>query len=112
MAWNGFTLLTKKIESCLGGTVAKAPFAAFNALVEIGTVCHVDAFDDFYTQQLHSQAVADNNDTMKASIERLDERAKDIADALSQAETEAACIRVDKFFWYILQYNAPLSSQL
>ena len=48
LAWDGFTLLTKKIESCLGGTVAKAPIAAFNALVEIGTVCHVDAFNDFY----------------------------------------------------------------
>ena len=36
---------------------------------------------------------------MKASIERLDERAKDIADALNQAETEAARIRVDKFVW-------------
>ena len=38
-AWNGFTLLSKKLESFLDGTPFKTPLAVFNVLVDIGEVC-------------------------------------------------------------------------
>ena len=57
------------------------------------------------------QAVVDNENTMKDSIERLDRRAADIADALDQAETEAARMRIEKFVWYVspVLCNRPLN---
>jgi hypothetical protein len=37
-AWHGATIVLKKVERCLDNTPAKAPIAAFNALIEIGNV--------------------------------------------------------------------------
>ena len=38
VAWNGMEMLLKKVEGCLDGTLAKAPVAAINALVDIKNV--------------------------------------------------------------------------
>ena len=35
VAWTGMEMLLKKVEGCLDGTLAKAPVAAINALIEI-----------------------------------------------------------------------------
>ena len=57
------------------------------------------------------QAVVDNENSMKDSIERLDRRAGDVANALDEAETEAARIRIEKFVWYVspVLFNRPLN---
>ena len=38
VAWTGMEMLLKKVEGCLDGTLAKAPVAAINALIEIKNV--------------------------------------------------------------------------
>ena len=39
VAWTGIEMLLKKVEGCLDGTLAKAPVAAINALIDIKNVC-------------------------------------------------------------------------
>ena len=38
-AWNGMEMLLKKVEGCLDGTLAKAPIAAINIVIDIKNVC-------------------------------------------------------------------------
>jgi hypothetical protein len=38
LAWDGFKLLSKKIEPLLGGTPFKTPIAVLNVLIELGEV--------------------------------------------------------------------------
>lgn len=38
LAWNGFQLLSKKVESFLDGTPFKTPVAVLNVLIDIGNV--------------------------------------------------------------------------
>ncbi len=35
VAWIGMEMLLKKVEGCLGGTLAKAPVVAVNAIIDI-----------------------------------------------------------------------------
>jgi hypothetical protein len=35
VAWAGMEILLKKVKGCLGGTLAKAPVAAINALIDV-----------------------------------------------------------------------------
>ena len=39
VAWNGMEMLLKKVEGCLDGTLAKAPIAAINIVIDIKNVC-------------------------------------------------------------------------
>ena len=38
VAWTGMEMLLKKVEGCLGGTLAKAPVATVNAIIDIKNV--------------------------------------------------------------------------
>jgi hypothetical protein len=38
VAWTGMEMLLKKVEGCLGGTLAKTPVAAVNAIIDIKNV--------------------------------------------------------------------------
>ncbi len=39
VTWTGVEMLLKKVEGCLGGTLAKTPVNAVNAIIDIKNVC-------------------------------------------------------------------------
>ena len=105
LAWDGFTLLSKKIEPCLSGTIAQVPFTVFNALAGIGTVCCINLFSWVLQSWLHPQAVVENKNDMKELMERVDECAKVVGDALNEAVSDVACDRIDIFVQYVVHHR-------
>ena len=105
LAWHGFTLLSKKIEPCLSGTIAKVPFAVFNALADIGTVYCINLFSWVLQSWLHPQAVVENKNDMKKLMERVDECAKVVGDALNEAVSDVARDRIDIFVRYVVHHG-------
>ena len=95
--WHGVELLLEKAERCLGGTPAKAPVAAFNAIIEIINVCFSISLCIVPYLRLVPQAVADNQDAFKERVIETMERLETVNAALLEAESEAATVRMQTF---------------
>jgi len=93
-------LLLKKVEGCLGGTPAKAPVAAINALIDLKNVrCqspHANNIDQL------PQAVGDNNDALRDTINQTAERLKDMDKVIDDGVPDAALARMKTFAEYVL----------
>ena len=89
-------MLLRKVEGCLGGTLAKTPVAAVNAIIDIKNVCCESQWTTYFTDSL-LQAVKDNKGAIEKLIIQTAERLLAVDKAMDQGIPDSAKPRMTAF---------------